>query len=68
METFLQQYGLAILTVIIIAMLIIIATPVGGAIQTSLLSVINSFLSQAQQAIQDGAWAREKATNPIGVK
>ena len=56
MEQFLQQYGLAILTVIIIAMLVIMATPIGSAIQTSLESVIKTFLDTSTAAIKGGTW------------
>ena len=61
MEQFLQQYGLAILTVIIIAMMIIMATPIGSLIKANLTAVINNFVAAAQNAIDTGNWQTNSA-------
>ena len=62
METFLQQYGLAILTVIVIAMMILVATPVGNLIRQNLLETIQNFMDQANTTIQGGYW-NDNASN-----
>ena len=62
METFLQQYGLAILTVIVIAMMILVATPVGNLIRQNLLETIQNFMDQAKATIQGGYW-NDNASN-----
>ena len=56
MESFLQQYGLAIMVSIIIAMMILIATPVGDLIRKNLLLVIDDFLNKGKSAITNGYW------------
>ena len=56
METFLQQYGLAIMVSIIIAMMILVATPVGDLIRKNLLIIIDDFLTKGKSAIANGYW------------
>lgn len=56
METFLQQYGLAIMVSIIIAMIILVATPVGDLIRKNLLIAIDHFGTQGSNAIDNGYW------------
>ena len=56
METFLQQYGLAIMVAIIIAMMILVATPVGDLIRNNLLKVVKQFLDNGTNAINNGYW------------
>ena len=56
METFLQQYGLAIMVSIIIAMMILIATPVGDLIRKNLLLVIDEVCTKGRSALGSGSW------------
>ena len=56
MESFLQQYGLAILTIVVIALLILMATPIGGWIRYALEAIITQFLQMTQNSIVSGEW------------
>ena len=64
MESFLQQYGLAIMVSIIIAMIILVATPVGDLIRKNLISAINYFGTQGGNAIDNGYWKPTPAPTP----
>lgn len=51
MKSFLEEYGFAILAAIVVIVLIMMATPVGNAIKTSLQNVVNSFTNAADHGI-----------------
>ncbi len=44
MKAFLEEYGVAIFTLACIALLIIIATPVGSAIKQAMLNLVDGFV------------------------
>lgn len=50
MKAFFEEYGFVALAAIVIIILIIMATPVGAAIQAALTSMVNSFLDQVTAA------------------
>ena len=44
MKAFLEEYGVAIFTLACIAILIVMATPIGEAIKNALLELVTSFV------------------------
>lgn len=53
MKAFFEEYGFVALAAIVIIILIIMATPVGAAIQAALTSMVNSFLDQVTAATKN---------------
>lgn len=50
MKAFFEEYGFVALAAIVVIILIIMATPVGKAIEEALKSMVNSFLNQVTAA------------------
>lgn len=50
MKAFFEEYGFVALAAIVVIILIIMATPVGAAVQAALISMVNSFLNQVTKA------------------
>ena len=50
MKAFFEEYGFVALAAIVVIILIIMATPVGQAIETALKSRVQSFLTQVTAA------------------
>lgn len=44
MKVFLEEYGIAIFTLACIAILVVIATPIGDSIKSAMLTVIKNFV------------------------
>lgn len=62
MKSFLEEYGFAILTSIVIILLVVMATPVGNTINASVLGVIKSFGNKTIAKIDETK--KEVLTNP----
>lgn len=45
MKVFLEEYGIAIFTLACIAILVVIATPVGNSIKQAMLNIIGNFVN-----------------------
>jgi len=43
MKVFLEEYGLALFSMICVIFLIVIASPISGIVKTAMSSVVNSF-------------------------
>ena len=56
MGTFLEHYGLSIMIAIIIAMMILVATPVGNAVRGGLVTTFNHFGQKSVTAMQNEHW------------
>lgn len=56
MNALLEQYGVAILTLVIVAMLMLIATPVGDAVRSNLLTITEKFMNNTSAALDQGYW------------
>ncbi|MBP3399825.1 MAG: hypothetical protein J6K75_08710 [Erysipelotrichaceae bacterium] len=50
MKAFFEEYGFVALAAIVVIILIIMATPVGAAIEEALKTMVNSFLAQVTTA------------------
>lgn len=54
MKSFLEEYGYAILGVIVVIVLIAMVTPLGKVIKSALANVVNNFSAKTQNKL-DGA-------------
>ncbi len=52
MRAFLEEYGIAVFVIAVVAILILIATPVGDAIETAFTALIVAFKSQAEAHVK----------------
>ena len=52
MKNFLEEYGLAILTVIVITLLIAMATPIKNGVSNSMAGVINRFTNKTNTLLE----------------
>lgn len=62
MKSFLEEYGFAILTAIVVILLVVMVTPVGNTINASVLGVIKSFGNKTIAKIDETK--KEELTNP----
>lgn len=51
METFLHEYGLALLTAIVASLLIIISIKLSSSVDTQLTNLLNTFITNASSSI-----------------
>ncbi len=52
MRAFLEEYGIAVFVIAVVAILILIATPVGDSIQTAFSTLISAFKAQAEAHVK----------------
>ena len=53
MKAFFEEYGFVALSAIVVIILIMMATPIGGVIETSLTGFVNTFATNV------GSWTAE---------
>lgn len=51
MRAFLEEYGIAVFVIAVVAILIVMASPIGTAIQTAFTDVVEAFQAQAESHI-----------------
>ena len=50
MKVFLEEYGLALFSMICVIFLIVIASPISGIVQTAMTNVVNSFSTKTTKS------------------